>query len=87
MKCRLGYRGGRGRNWYGTRAGSIRRADIRGARRNSTQASCTDDVVRKIDGTLTRGRQDSARRLTYLHRNHRGLAAFPSRASDGQTST
>ena len=41
----------------------------------------------KIDGTLTTGRQDSARRLTYLRRNHRGLAAFASRASDGQTGT
>ena len=37
---------GRGRNRYGTVAGSIRRAAIRGARRTGTQARGTDDVIR-----------------------------------------
>ena len=78
---------GRGRNRYVTRAGSIRQAPIRGARRTGTQASCTDDVVRQVDGHLTTGRQNSAKRLVHLRRNHRGLAASASRVSDGQTGT
>ena len=76
---------GRGRNQYGTGAGSIRRAAIRGARRTGIQASCTDDVVRQIDGHLAAGRQNSVKSIAHLHRNHRGLAASASRVLDGQT--
>ena len=78
---------GWGRNRYRTGSGPIRRAATRGGRGTSTQASCTDYVVRKIDGTLTTGSQGSARRLTYLRHNRRGLAAFASRVLVGRTGT
>ena len=78
---------GKGRNRYGTGAGYIGRTTSRSARRTGTQASCTGDVVRKIDGHLSTDRQSSARRLARLRRNHRGLAAFASRVLDKQTGT
>ena len=68
----------RRRNGYRAGAGSIRRPAVRGARRASTQARVTNDVIGQIDGHLARGRQSSARRLARLRRNHRGLAAFAS---------
>ena len=77
----------RKRNRYGTGARSIRRAAIRGARRTSTQAGCIADVVRKINGTLTTGRQGSTRRSTHLRRNRRGLVDFTSSVLGGRTST
>ena len=76
---------GKGRNRYGAGAGYVGRTTNRSARQTGTQASCTGDVVRQINGHLSAGRQHSARRLTHLRRNHKGLAAFALRVSDRRT--
>ena len=73
------------RGWFGTKQGLSRHPAAWGVRRAGTQANWTDDVREKIDGTQIRARQSSAKRLTYLHRTHRGLAVYASRVPDGQT--
>ena len=77
--------GGRGRDRYWTRQELTRHAAAGSEQRAGAQANCTDDVIEKNDGPQIEARQKSARRLTYLRHNHRGLAVCASRVLNSRT--
>ena len=64
----------KGEDRYGTRPGLTRHAAVRGERHTSTQANCTDDVIKKNNGHQVKAKQGSASRFTHLRRNPRRLA-------------
>ena len=52
-----------------------------------TQASCTGDAIRQIEGHSTVGGQHSTRGLGHLRRDNQGLTNDASRIPDGRTGT
>ena len=72
---------GRGGDRYRTRQGLTRRAAVRDERHTSTQANCTDDIIKKNDGHQVKAKQSSTTRVTCLKCNHRRLAICAPRVS------